>query len=72
MTIPKQLLEAKIMKAEASYDFLKDEVHCLYEEKKELKARIDKAIEYIDRRDIDWGSEEHDKLLDILKGSYKE
>ena len=39
---------------------------------KMLKERIDKAIEYIDRRDIDWGSEEHDKLLDILKGSDKE
>lgn len=33
---------------------------------------IDKAIEYIDRRDIEWGSEEHNKLLSILKGSDKE
>lgn len=33
---------------------------------------IDKAIEYIDRRDIEWGSEEHNKLLNILKGSDKE
>ena len=33
---------------------------------------IEKAIEYIDRRDIEWGSEEHNKLLSILKGSDKE
>lgn len=34
-----------------------------------LKNTIDKAIEYIDRRDIEWGSEEHNILLSILKGS---
>lgn len=39
---------------------------------KDLQSRIDKAIEYIDRRDIDWGSEEHDKLVNILKGSDKD
>lgn len=38
----------------------------------ELEDRIDEAIEYIDRRDIEWGSEEHKKLLSILKGSDKE
>ena len=38
----------------------------------ELTNRINKAIEYIDRRDIDWGSEQHDKLVNILKGSDKE
>ena len=38
----------------------------------ELEERINKAIEYFDRRDIDWGSEEHDILLDILKGVDKE
>lgn len=32
------------------------------------KSRIEKAVEYIDRRDIDWGSEEHDYLLNILNG----
>lgn len=36
-----------------------------------LRNTIDKAIEYIDRRDIEWGSEEHNKLLNILKGSDK-
>ena len=37
-----------------------------------LRNTIDKAIEYIDRRDIEWGSEEHNILLSILKGSDKE
>lgn len=37
-----------------------------------LRNTIDKAIEYIDRRDIEWGSEEHNKLLSILKGEDKE
>ena len=43
-----------------------------YKEYQELQKRIDKAIEYIDRRDIEWGSEEHNKLLSILKGEDKE
>lgn len=33
-----------------------------------LKERIDKALDYIDRRDIEWASDEHDKLIEILKG----
>ena len=37
----------------------------------DCKKRIDRAIEYIDRRDIEWGSEEHNKLLSILKGEDK-
>lgn len=37
-----------------------------------LRNTIDKAIEYIDRRDIEWGSEEHEKLLSILKGENNE
>lgn len=36
-----------------------------------LRNIIDNAIDYIDRRDIEWGSEEHNKLLNILKGSEK-
>lgn len=100
MTIPKQLLEAKIMKQEAQYDWLKDEVHCLHEENyklreenthlgmlnadlemylKEHKARIDKAIEYIEQyklhprlRTQDSLSLQERKLVDILKGSDKE
>ena len=34
----------------------------------DLQQRIDKAIEYIDHRDIEWGSYEHKVLLDILRG----
>lgn len=35
---------------------------------KEYGTRLLKAIEYIDRRDIEWCSEEHTELLNILKG----
>lgn len=35
---------------------------------KEYGTRLLKAIEYIERRDIDWGSEEHTELLNILEG----
>ena len=34
-----------------------------------LRSTIDKAIEYMDRRDLEWGSDEHNKMMDILKGS---
>ena len=44
----------------------------LLSEVADLEDRIDNAIEYIDRRDIDWGSEQHDKLVNILKGSDEE
>jgi cell division septum initiation protein DivIVA len=37
-----------------------------------LRNTIDKAIEYMDRRDLEWGSDEHNKMMDILKGSDKE
>ena len=37
-----------------------------------LRNTIDKAIEYMDRRDLEWGSDEHDKMIDILKGVDKE
>ena len=40
----------------------------LRKENELLKERIDKALDYIDRRDIEWGSDEHDKLIEILKG----
>lgn len=33
-----------------------------------LKQRINEALEYIDRRDIEWGSDEHIMLIKILKG----
>ena len=73
-------MNGKIMKQEATYDWLKDEVHCLYAKKKELQERIDKAIEYIENSDDnensygDYDIEYHFKkeLLDILKGSDKD
>lgn len=79
-------MNKEIIKQEAQYDYLKDEVHCLYAEKKELQERIDKAIEYIPKIIISGKSEhsfnefavdfqqtkEGKKLLDILKGSDKE
>ena len=37
-----------------------------------LRNTIDKAIGYMDRRDLEWGSDEHNKMMDILKGSDKE
>ena len=37
----------------------------------ELQARIEKAIDYVDRRDLDYGSEEHEHLLNILRGEDK-
>ena len=53
-----------------------EELITAYDEKdkeiERLNNIINKAIEYIDRRDIEWGSEEHNKLLNILKGSDKE
>lgn len=75
-------MNEKIMKQEATYDWLKDEVHCLHEEKKELQDRIEKAIEYIENKYNyilkDDTFLNHDEridrkqilnLLDILKGS---
>lgn len=43
-----------------------------YEELINLQDRIKKALEYIDRRDIEWASDEHDKLIEILKGENNE
>lgn len=33
---------------------------------------INEAIEYMDRRDLEWGSDEHNKMMGILKGVDKE
>lgn len=67
-------------------DYYKDEILCLYAEKKELQERIDKAIEYIEH--LEWIEMSFDmlgkerirgttkdfvnELLNILKGSDKE
>ena len=66
-------------------DYYKDEVHCLYAERKELQDRIDKAIKMIYKMTenelnyIHWKGKEvlvcgsdfegAEILLDILKGS---
>jgi hypothetical protein len=67
-------MNKEIMKQEATYDWLKDEVHCLYERNSELKQRIDKAIEYIESNSAFLEDDEYElfnkkELLDILKGS---
>ena len=66
-------MNEKIMKQEAHYDWLKDEVHCLYAENKDLQDRINKAIEYIGKElkvmPENGCSIRLNKILDILKGS---
>lgn len=67
-------MNEKIMKQEATYDWLKDEVHCLNTEMNNLQKRIDKAIEYIENNElicfIDYDTKKFkNELLDILKGS---
>ena len=47
---------------------MKDELDLILKTNQKQAHKINKAIEYIDRRDIEWGSEEHKNLLDILKG----
>lgn len=51
----------KFRHLEESNDILKEELE-------EEENKIDKAIEYMDRRDLEWGSEEHEKMMKILKG----
>lgn len=54
---------------EMYYNYLEiNEAQELVDHINDLHQRITKAIEYIDRRDIEWGSDEHDKLLEILRG----
>lgn len=68
-------MNEKIMKQEATYDWLKDEVHCLNDEKKELRERIDKAIKYLKLFDENSTLIDHSVIkgaLTILKGSDKD
>ena len=53
------------------HEFLCEDRNKYAEKSRELQRRIDKAIEYIDRRDLEWGSEEHEYLLNILRGEDK-
>lgn len=48
------------------------EFDILNEEIERLNNIIKEAIEYMDRRDLEWGSDEHNKMMNILKGSDKE
>ena len=67
-------IEHKIMEADRQYDMLKDRVHDLYEENKQLKDDKKKAIEYINNKNnwyVDIGIItkvyiEKEKLLEIL------
>jgi hypothetical protein len=80
-------LRKKIVQSELTYDYLKDEVHILYEEKNELQQRIDKAIEYVSNlcnyANVEYYSDNQlrcitirpyyiEKLLKTLKGDYDE
>ena len=68
-------MNEKIMKQEATYDWLKDEVHCLNDEMNKLQKRIDEAILYVEwqrkhpQYDNIWRDFECDGLINILKGS---
>jgi len=66
-------MNEEIMKQEATYDFLKDEVHCLYAEKKELQVRIDKAIKKLSSAVNHFKTQRENNVitftLKILKGS---
>lgn len=68
-------MNEKIMKQEANYDWLKDEVHCLNAEMNKLQERIDKAIRILnsaknhyDNDKTNWAIE---RTLRVLKGSDK-
>lgn len=74
----KTLVDANVSLVDENKD-LKEEIERLNNRLKTsndtcnyLRNTIDKAIEYMDRRDLEWGSDEHDKMIDILKGSDKE
>jgi len=55
------MIALKVRKQERELEKLKKEL-------KDYKSRIEKVVEYIDRRDIEWGSEQHEYLLNILNG----
>lgn len=47
---------------------LMDENNSLKTDVKILERRLEDALEYMDRRDLEWGSDEHTTLMNILKG----
>lgn len=71
-------MDREIVKEESMYDFYREQTLLLTEKYKELKERIDKAIEYIEE-EITQGTDIYCKekvdgiiVLEILKGSDKE
>lgn len=67
-----EILNNVIKEKDKEIDKLKKELEIEKDISDGMLETIDKAIEYIDRRDIEWGSKEHNKLLSILKGNDKE
>lgn len=72
-------LERELIEANESITWWSNRFKSLQETNKiqakkiiDYKLRIDRAIEYFDRRDIEWGSDEHDILLKILNGENNE
>lgn len=67
-----EILKEKLEKEEREVERLNMRLKTSNDTCNYLRNTIDKAIEYMDRRDLEWGSDEHNKMMDILKGSDKE
>lgn len=72
-------MDREIVKEESMYDFYREQTLLLTEEYKELKERIDKAIEILENiymlKDVSITNNacnEIDKAINILKGDDKE
>ena len=63
--------DIKVITTEETKQLL-DYITTLQEENKKLKSIIKEAREYIDRRDLDFGSEEHNHVLEILDKENKQ
>ena len=62
----------EIMNIQQEIDRLNSIIRIEIDENYKLKQKINKALGYTDRRDIEWGSEEHDKITSILRGEDNE
>lgn len=69
---PKETLINILISSREKVDKLQNRNKERKQEIERLNNIIKKAIEYMDRRDLEWGSDEHDKMMDILKGSNEE
>lgn len=61
-----------IKQLEEENEKLKEDLEAEKSTNSNLARRILKAIEYMGRRDLEWGSEEHEKMMKILKGEENE